>query len=79
MLQEDEPDEFANLILTFISRNRIGPKGVEVGIYLLLLKSTIYGSMQHDNSGPWIETKTLQCQTKFNVLSDVQKLLTDPI
>lgn len=54
MLQEDEPDEFANLIITFISRNRIGPKGVEVGIYLLLLKSTIYWSMRHDNSGPWI-------------------------
>ena len=38
MLQEDEPDEFANLIVNFISRNRIGPIGVEVGIHLLLLK-----------------------------------------
>ncbi|XP_034675692.1 protein phosphatase methylesterase 1 isoform X1 [Vitis riparia] len=29
-IQEDEPDEFANLIVNFISRNRIGPKGVEI-------------------------------------------------
>ncbi|KAF4379574.1 hypothetical protein F8388_023591 [Cannabis sativa] len=28
--QEDVPDEFANLVLNFISRNRIGPRGVEI-------------------------------------------------
>ncbi|GMH14071.1 hypothetical protein Nepgr_015912 [Nepenthes gracilis] len=31
-IQEDVPDEFANLILNFISRNRIGPHGIEVPI-----------------------------------------------
>ncbi|KAM6595546.1 hypothetical protein CsatA_006070 [Cannabis sativa] len=29
-IQEDVPDEFANLVLNFISRNRIGPRGVEI-------------------------------------------------
>lgn len=29
-IQEDAPDEFAALILNFISRNRIGPHGVEI-------------------------------------------------
>jgi hypothetical protein len=29
-IQEDVPEEFANLVLNFISRNRIGPHGVEV-------------------------------------------------
>ncbi|KAH7568333.1 hypothetical protein JRO89_XS07G0277400 [Xanthoceras sorbifolium] len=29
-IQEDSPDEFATLILNFISRNRIGPHGVEI-------------------------------------------------
>ncbi|KAJ7949783.1 Protein phosphatase methylesterase 1 [Quillaja saponaria] len=29
-IQEDVPDEFANLIINFISRNRIGPHGVEI-------------------------------------------------
>ncbi|KAL3513350.1 hypothetical protein ACH5RR_026067 [Cinchona calisaya] len=29
-IQEDVPDEFANLILNFISRNRIGPYGIEI-------------------------------------------------
>lgn len=29
-IQEDVPDEFATLITTFVSRNRIGPKGVEI-------------------------------------------------
>lgn len=29
-IQEDTPDEFSNLILNFISRNRIGPHGVEI-------------------------------------------------
>ncbi|XP_024930463.1 uncharacterized protein LOC107421438 isoform X2 [Ziziphus jujuba] len=29
-IQEDVPDEFATLILNFISRNRIGPHGVEI-------------------------------------------------
>ncbi|KAI4388840.1 hypothetical protein MLD38_001135 [Melastoma candidum] len=29
-IQEDVPEEFANLILNFISRNRIGPSGVEI-------------------------------------------------
>ncbi|URD92842.1 hypothetical protein MUK42_33581 [Musa troglodytarum] len=28
-IQEDVPDEFASLIINFISRNRIGPNGVE--------------------------------------------------
>lgn len=32
MIQEDVPDEFASLVLNFISRNRIGPNGIEVGI-----------------------------------------------
>ncbi|CAM8921644.1 unnamed protein product [Rhodiola kirilowii] len=30
-IQEDVPEEFASLILNFISRNRIGPNGVEGG------------------------------------------------
>lgn len=29
-IQEDVPEEFSNLILNFISRNRIGPHGVEI-------------------------------------------------
>ncbi|KAL5713236.1 protein phosphatase methylesterase-1 [Ranunculus cassubicifolius] len=29
-IQEDVPDEFASLVLNFISRNRIGPHGVEI-------------------------------------------------
>ncbi|KAH9574443.1 hypothetical protein CY35_01G057800 [Sphagnum magellanicum] len=29
-IQEDEPDEFANVLLNFISRNRIGSHGVEI-------------------------------------------------
>ncbi|GAB4839530.1 hypothetical protein Ancab_029056 [Ancistrocladus abbreviatus] len=29
-IQEDVPDEFATLILNFISRNRIGPHGIEI-------------------------------------------------
>ncbi|KAG9145909.1 hypothetical protein Leryth_019580 [Lithospermum erythrorhizon] len=29
-IQEDVPDEFASLILNFISRNKIGPHGVEI-------------------------------------------------
>lgn len=33
-IQEDVPDEFANLVLNFISRNRIGPNGVEVCVVL---------------------------------------------
>jgi hypothetical protein len=30
MSQEDEPDEFAGVVLNFITRNRIGTYGVEV-------------------------------------------------
>lgn len=30
VIQEDVPDEFATLILNFVSRNRIGPHGVEI-------------------------------------------------
>lgn len=37
ILQEDVPDEFATLIVNFISRNRIGPHGVEVGISVLFI------------------------------------------
>lgn len=33
MMQEDVPDEFASLVLNFISRNRIGPNGIEVGFF----------------------------------------------
>ncbi|GKV12414.1 hypothetical protein SLEP1_g23555 [Rubroshorea leprosula] len=29
-IQEDVPDELATLVLNFISRNRIGPHGVEI-------------------------------------------------
>ncbi|KAL4373824.1 hypothetical protein AHAS_Ahas05G0120400 [Arachis hypogaea] len=29
-IQEDSPEEFANLVINFISRNRIGPHGVEI-------------------------------------------------
>ncbi|KAJ4761771.1 Protein phosphatase methylesterase 1 [Rhynchospora pubera] len=29
-IQEDVPEEFASLVLNFISRNRIGPRGVEI-------------------------------------------------
>ncbi|CAI9117141.1 OLC1v1018483C1 [Oldenlandia corymbosa var. corymbosa] len=35
-IQEDVPDEFASLILNFISRNRIGPRGIEVSVLKLL-------------------------------------------
>eukprot|EP00850_Spirogloea_muscicola_P004805 SM000021S06438 [mRNA] locus=s21:222641:231157:- [translate_table: standard] len=28
-IQEDDPDEFASAVLAFVSRNRIGPRGVE--------------------------------------------------
>lgn len=30
------PEEFATLILNFISRNCIGPRGIEVGMHTLL-------------------------------------------
>ncbi|CAN1309883.1 Protein phosphatase methylesterase 1, partial [Linum perenne] len=36
-IQEDVPDEFAALIVNFISRNRIGPNGVEVGAVAVLV------------------------------------------
>ncbi|KAJ4950214.1 hypothetical protein NE237_027046 [Protea cynaroides] len=29
-IQEDAPDEFASLVLNFVSRNRIGPHGIEI-------------------------------------------------
>ncbi|WOL12686.1 protein phosphatase methylesterase 1 [Canna indica] len=29
-IQEDVPDEFSSLIINFISRNRIGPRGIEI-------------------------------------------------
>ncbi|KAF2578712.1 hypothetical protein F2Q68_00002247 [Brassica cretica] len=29
-IQEDVPEEFANLVVNFISRNRIGPHGVQI-------------------------------------------------
>ncbi|XP_027150654.1 protein phosphatase methylesterase 1 [Coffea eugenioides] len=29
-IQEDVPDEFADFILNFVSRNRIGPRGIEI-------------------------------------------------
>ncbi|GAB2239844.1 hypothetical protein Droror1_Dr00020362 [Drosera rotundifolia] len=32
-IQEDAPDEFATLVLNFVSRNRIGPRGVEIGVH----------------------------------------------
>lgn len=35
-MQEDVPEEFANLVLNFISRNRIGPHGVEVCVVLCI-------------------------------------------
>jgi len=35
LLQEDTPDEFATLVVNFISRNRIGPHGIEVCINVL--------------------------------------------
>uniref|UniRef100_A0A2P2JXW8 Protein phosphatase methylesterase 1 n=1 Tax=Rhizophora mucronata TaxID=61149 RepID=A0A2P2JXW8_RHIMU len=31
-IQEDAPDEFATLVVNFISRNRIGPHGVEIPV-----------------------------------------------
>lgn len=31
------PDEFVSLILNFISHNRIGPNGIEVSLWNLLL------------------------------------------
>nr|KYP52669.1 Protein phosphatase methylesterase 1 [Cajanus cajan] len=34
-IQEDVPDEFATLIVNFISRNRIGPHGIEVLLFLI--------------------------------------------
>lgn len=44
-MQEDVPEEFANLVLNFVSRNRIGPHGVEVCMCLFVsickLKSLI--------------------------------------
>ena len=36
-MQEDVPEEFANLVVNFISRNRIGPHGVEVCVVSLTL------------------------------------------
>lgn len=36
-LQEDVPDEFVSLMLNFISHNRIGPNGIEVSLWNLLL------------------------------------------
>ncbi|KAJ0641194.1 putative protein phosphatase methylesterase-1 [Helianthus annuus] len=41
-IQEDVPDEFASLVLNFVSRNRIGPHGVEVFIYNFSLYITQY-------------------------------------
>jgi protein phosphatase methylesterase 1 len=29
-IQEDEPEEFAGVVLNFIARNRIGARGVEI-------------------------------------------------
>ncbi|QCD91761.1 protein phosphatase methylesterase 1 [Vigna unguiculata] len=37
-IQEDVPDEFATLIVNFISRNRIGPHGVEVFLMVISLQ-----------------------------------------
>lgn len=56
LLQEDVPEEFASLILNFISRNRIGPHGVEVSIFPLIklfeidlfLRSLIYDNCIED-------------------------------
>lgn len=44
-LQEDVPDEFASLIINFISRNRIGPHGVEVGCHDLISCYIISGDL----------------------------------
>lgn len=59
-VQEDVPDEFANLVLNFISRNRIGPNGVQVCVIvvslclkLLLLKSLIKESFVLQIPGMW--------------------------
>ncbi|KAG6521771.1 hypothetical protein ZIOFF_018897 [Zingiber officinale] len=40
-IQEDVPDEFASLIINFISRNRIGPNGVEGLVHLNSLGSLV--------------------------------------
>jgi hypothetical protein len=34
-IQEDVPDEFATLVINFISRNQIGPNGVVVCIFFI--------------------------------------------
>ncbi|THU58949.1 hypothetical protein C4D60_Mb03t19870 [Musa balbisiana] len=52
-IQEDVPDEFASLIINFISRNRIGPNGVEVSNSYSRVNPTTTGRRRRNNfSGP---------------------------
>ncbi|CAI0556474.1 unnamed protein product [Linum tenue] len=47
-IQEDVPDEFSTLIANFISRNRIGPNGVEVSVIPYYVAPTLISN--HNNS-----------------------------
>lgn len=63
MLQEDAPEEFATLVLNFISRNRIGPHGIEVGIHILLPNVVV-----------WYPRKGLWYSTNFDFCSSSSRL-----
>jgi hypothetical protein len=41
-IQEDVPDEFATLVINFISRNQIGPNGVVVCIFFISYQCCFY-------------------------------------
>ncbi|KAL0456294.1 UNVERIFIED_CONTAM: protein phosphatase methylesterase 1 [Sesamum latifolium] len=70
-IQEDVPDEFADLILNFISRNRIGPNGIEGGksppIYGRVPYSFMISSLNFladSRNSPSIISKTLSIGIK---------------
>ncbi|KAL5993277.1 hypothetical protein ACLOJK_014201 [Asimina triloba] len=54
-IQEDVPDEFATLVLNFISRNRIGPHGVE-SFFCQSAWEHIFGSSRADTRHSWTIT-----------------------
>ncbi|PQQ02148.1 protein phosphatase methylesterase 1 [Prunus yedoensis var. nudiflora] len=51
-IQEDVPDEFATLVTNFISRNRIGPRGVEGHIYFEFNNDQLLFRSSHDSRTP---------------------------
>lgn len=44
-MQEDVPDEFADLVLNFISRNRIGSHGVEVCVCVVYQYHSLFATL----------------------------------